>query len=198
MAARCKGSPVSLLTAEHGLSIPLAITRELIADSACWQAICTSPDSTWSAIKAAADAGGLNRNLALSRIVADTVYEDEEFQEANLPPWVLLRHGTDSQEVWSSTSSFETEASIQMTIELTTPEHYRGYSAESIWNATTHFQNCVGRILSDMKAVVIAKTAGRLPIEAITRGVIGAYPPAEFNGRWVRTAEFYLRYRGVC
>lgn len=189
---------MSLLSAEYGLSLPIQGARDLIADSVIWQALCTSPDLDWPALKALADGGGMDRDLALTRILGDTVYEDQEFLEHNTPPWVLLRHGPDSQTEWSATTQYVTTGVIFMQIELPTPLIYRLYDQESLWNAMMWFQNAVGRLLHEMEQITIARTAGRLVIDSIQRGSIGAYAPQDYENNWVRVAEFLLSYQGVC
>lgn len=181
------------VTAEYPLAKSLNALRELIAESACWQALVKDQQAPWARIKTLADADPDNRVAALKRIIGDTLYEDERFREALQAPFILVRHEQGATYLRESPDVFRKQHLLRMVIELPVPREYAKYDVEAIWNATIDFMNKVGRIMHEMQTVNIAGTADRLQMELVTMGPIGAVEPASSNGEWVRTVEFMIQ-----
>lgn len=193
---------MNVSTAYSSFAASFAAMRTLLSKSVTWQAICKNPDGDYETIKSTVDGEDLDADdeqNALDRIAGDLV--DDETGERDCeegPPQILLAYGPDTQITKSgSGNTWQRNSSLVMTIEHPVPTVWRSRKRVALTNSYVDQLNKVGAILHEIQELS-AGTGGYLQIDSMEQGPMGLVAPEEANGDWIRSAQFTVRFTGMC
>lgn len=199
-----------IVTAVESLAKSFAFMRATLSESTYWQAMQLAPDATYEELLAiitdGTQIGATSKQMGLDKIIGDTLaeltgdYQDSCDVSVELPR-IICRYSPEFRIARASTTTHETTASFDLTVEIPVPSKYRRRNAECLLNQTIDHYNKIGAMVRQWKEAVVSGSAGMLQVDSWDVSAIGLVLPEQSGNEadgWMRNADIVATFTGIC